>query len=205
MPKRMISQGAEAKLFVDGSLLIKERVPKLYRIPVIDQRLRLLRTRQESRIMRKVNFAPRIHDVDEKNMCIAMDYLDEKPLKFFLDAMTHAERKKTCLEMGRHIAELHARDIIHGDLTTSNMILKEGKLYFIDFGLSFISLKPEDKAVDLHVLHQALEGRHARIAEDCFGWIMEGYQSYPGAALVIERLAHVEKRGRYKRKTKKQQ
>ena len=67
MQKRIIAQGAEAILVREGNLLIKERIPKAYRIPVIDQRLRLLRTRQESRIMKRVHFAPKVHEVDEEN------------------------------------------------------------------------------------------------------------------------------------------
>ena len=205
MQKRIIAQGAEAVLIREGNILIKERVPKEYRIPQIDQRLRLLRTRQESRIMKRLAFAPRIHDVDEDNMKISMDYIDEKPLKFFLDGMAVTERKEACIQIGKQIGELHSKDIIHGDLTTNNMILKEGKLYFIDFGLSYISLKPEDKAVDLHVLRQALEGRHAGIAGECFQHALEGYQNYPGRSAVLERLEKVEKRGKYKRKKKKEQ
>lgn len=40
--------------------------------------------------------------------------------------------------MGFLIFRLHQQGIIHGDLTTSNMILKDNKLYLIDFGLSYI-------------------------------------------------------------------
>ena len=203
MQKRIIAQGAEAILVRDGDVLIKERIPKDYRIPQIDQRLRLLRTRQESRIMKRLAFAPRIHDVDEDNMKIVMDYIDEKPLKFFLDGMAVTERNEVCIQIGKQVGELHGKNVIHGDLTTNNMILKENKLYFIDFGLSYISLKPEDKAVDLHVLRQALEGRHAGIADKCFSWVLEGYHMYPQAAAVLERFTKVEKRGKYKRKTKK--
>ncbi len=205
MQKRIIAQGAEAILIREDNILIKERIPKFYRIPAIDQRLRMLRTRQESRIMKKIEFAPRIYDVDEVNMKIVMDYIDEKPLKFFLDEVNNAERKRICVQIGKNIADMHSKDIIHGDLTTNNMILKDDFLYFIDFGLSFISLKPEDKAVDLHVMRQAFEGRHAKIAEECFKYVLEGYQTYLRYSKVLERLEKVEKRGRYKRKTKKQQ
>ena len=45
-------------------------------------------------------------------------------------------------------------------------ILKNGKVYFIDFGLGFFSNKTEDKAVDLHLLKQALESKHYQIFEN---------------------------------------
>ena len=110
---------------------------------------------------------------------------------------------KISKEIGRDIAILHKNNIIHGDLTTSNMILKQDskKIHFIDFGLSFISTKIEDKAVDLHLLRQALESKHYKIWKRCFNIILNEYKKeYEKADDVIERLIKVESRGRYKRK-----
>ena len=62
------------------------------------------------------------------------------------------------VKIGRIIGNLHLNEIIHGDLTTSNiLIVKEDndlKIYFIDFGLSIVSNHLEDKAVDLYVLER---------------------------------------------------
>jgi Kae1-associated kinase Bud32 len=80
------------------------------------------------------------------------------------------------------------------------MILKDNKVYFIDFGLGFVSLKIEDKAVDLHLLKQALESKHYKVFEDCFNSILKGYKKSVNYEDVMERLKKVEKRGRYKRK-----
>ena len=103
-------------------------------------------------------------------------------------------------EIGKKIGILHSNDIIHGDLTTSNMIL-EKEIKFIDFGLSFFSNKVEDKAVDLHLLRQALESKHHDIWEKCFEAALKGYkQGYPAYKEVISRLEKVEARGRNKAK-----
>ena len=103
--------------------------------------------------------------------------------------------------VGETITRLHNQNIIHGDLTTSNMIYKEqeNKLYFIDFGLSFHSNRIEDKAVDLHLLQQALEAKHFTIWQDCFKIILDNYkpEKYKD---IINRIKVIESRGRYKDK-----
>ena len=75
---------------------------------------------------------------------------------------------------------------------------KENKIYFIDFGLGFISDKIEDKAVDLHLLKQALNTKHFKNAESLFHKIITGYMSYGKSKQVMERFKQVESRGRYK-------
>jgi Kae1-associated kinase Bud32 len=97
---------------------------------------------------------------------------------------------------------MHDKDIIHGDLTTSNMILKE-KVYFIDFGLGFNSTRIEDKAVDLHLLRQAFESKHYKHFEEFFKEVLEGYKLSKNWKEVLNRLEKVEMRGRYKRKNAK--
>ena len=101
-------------------------------------------------------------------------------------------------EAGKQISLLHKNDIIHGDLTTSNMILsKENKVSIIDFGLGYISKKIEDKAVDLHLIKQALEAKHFKNHEELFKNLIKNYKS-KDSKKVLERLKAVEKRGRYK-------
>ena len=101
-------------------------------------------------------------------------------------------------EIGRKIAIMHNRDIIHGDLTTSNMIIGD-EIYFIDFGLSFFSKKIEDKAVDLHLLHQALESKHYTVYDVCFKEILKSYQKEAdNSEEILERYKKVEERGRNK-------
>ncbi|MAG50631.1 Kae1-associated kinase Bud32, partial [archaeon] len=111
-------------------------------------------------------------------------------------------QKKICEKIGKNISILHDNDIVHGDLTTSNMILKKDKVYFIDFGLGFISDKTEDKAVDLHLLKKALMTKHYRIFEKSFENVLKGYKENKDFKEVLNRLEKVESRGRYKRKAK---
>ena len=100
-------------------------------------------------------------------------------------------------KVGEQTAKLHQNSIIHGDLTTSNMILKDSQIFLIDFGLGFISAKIEDKAVDIHLIKQALEAKHFQNHEELFQNFLKGYK-WKDSKKVIERLKVVEKRGRYK-------
>jgi len=107
-------------------------------------------------------------------------------------------------EVGGKIAKMHDKDIIHGDLTTSNMIIRNPslstrKVYFVDFGLGFDSKKIEDKAVDLYLLKQALESKHYKHFEESFKEVIEGYKLSKNWKEVLNRLKKVEKRGRYKK------
>ena len=104
---------------------------------------------------------------------IIMPFINGKKLSEHLDEFPLTKQKQICKQIGKSIAKLHKNNIIHGDLTTSNMILKDNKTYFIDFGLGFISQRYEDKAVDLHLLKQALEAKHFRNWEVLFKEIQE--------------------------------
>ncbi|MBW3023134.1 Kae1-associated serine/threonine protein kinase, partial [Candidatus Woesearchaeota archaeon] len=72
------------------------------------------------------------------------------------------------------------------------------EIHFIDFGLGFFSEKAEDKAVDLHLIRQALESKHHKIWKQCFGHVLEGYKEYDKHKEVFDRLKIVESRGRNK-------
>lgn len=80
--------------------------------------------------------------------------------------------------IGVQLAKLHLADIIHGDLTTSNMILRPRtptpELVLIDFGLSYVSNLVEDKAVDLYVLERAFSSTHPD-SELFFAGVLEAY------------------------------
>lgn len=200
---KLIAQGAEAKLFADNGTVIKDRFAKGYRNPLIDNLLRKQRTRQEARILEKLSVmdfpSPKLSDFDDRKMQIRMQQIDGSLMKDVL----HEKHAEFSREIGRRIAELHNKSIIHGDLTTSNMMLDSStkNITFIDFGLSFISDKIEDKAVDLHLFRQALESKHYTIFEDCFNEAMRSYEEHGiDAQQVIERLGKVESRGRNKQK-----
>ena len=165
MTEKILQRGAEALILLDGNKIIKRRVKKSYRLNEIDEEIRKLRTRSEAKLLLKASKVidiPEIKNVNEEGKEIYMEFLEGKKLSEYLDSFSLKEQKKICRIIGKNIAKLHDADIIHGDLTTSNMILKDEKVFFIDFGLGFSSHKIEDKAVDLHLLRQALEAKHFR-------------------------------------------
>lgn len=193
----LIGHGAEAQVFkVDGKVL-KKRPAKGYRHPIIDEKLRKQRTRKEAKILetcKKIKVpAPELLKVCDESMQIDMSFLDGPKVRDVMDV-------KLAKEIGVKVGMLHKHDIIHADLTTSNMILKDKQIHIIDFGLSFVSKKLEDKAVDLHLLDRALESKHHDIYADCMREIIAGYrESNPEAEKVLERLETVKKRGRNKK------
>lgn len=195
---RQIDKGAEATIFLDNNSVVKERLEKSYRLKEIDSKLRKFRTKREAKILEtlgRINFpAPRIQDICEEKMQLRMDMVKGSKLRDILCQNPVALSE----EIGKKIGIMHSNNIIHGDLTTSNMILAN-EIKFIDFGLSFFSSKEEDKAVDLHLLRQALESKHHEIWEKCFEAALNGYRmSNPQAEAVLERLKKVESRGRNK-------
>ena len=200
MPQKLISQGAEAKLFLEGDKVIKNRFTKSYRIKEIDQKLRSFRTRREAKILQKlesINFrSPRLISSDDKENII----IEKVSGNLLKDILEKSDYKKLCNEIGSKIAVLHNNSIIHGDLTTSNMIFNN-RVYFIDFGLSSFSEKAEDKAVDLHLLKEGLESKHYKIWEDCFKCALDVYKKEAkNSSETLKRIEVVEKRGRYRAK-----
>ncbi|MBI4146778.1 Kae1-associated serine/threonine protein kinase [Candidatus Woesearchaeota archaeon] len=193
----VIGRGAEAIITKVAGAVVKERPCKGYRLSVIDEKLRKQRTRKEANLLEKLEElgipAPRLLDSDDRSMRIEMSFLDGPKVRDVLDPVL-------AFEIGKLVGLLHKNDIVHADLTTSNMILCNEKVHLIDFGLSFVSVKLEDKAVDLHLLDRALESKHHDIYSECLKQVISGYKdAYPTASVVLDRLAVVQKRGRNKK------
>lgn len=196
----ILAQGAEAILHKQENSVVKERIAKEYRVPALDRKLRRSRTRREAKILEKlqaINFpAPRLQKMDDTRMHVVMDFIEGPQVKEIL----HQNPVELSKEIGLKVGVLHAHDIIHGDLTTSNMIHR-GEIHFIDFGLSLVSKKAEDKAVDLHLLDRALESKHHELYEQCSAAALEGYkEGNPDWQTVFARLDKVAQRGRNKKK-----
>lgn len=198
----IIARGAESiiyrKKFFGLEAVVKERIPKGYRHPEIDFELRKARTRMEARLMHGARCAgvavPIILDVDEFR--IVMEYIPSPNLKNQILRMEAEVLEDVLKEMGIAIAKLHRNDIVHGDLTTSNMLLYEGKLYLIDFSLGAKSRSVEAKGVDLHLLREAFLSAHAEIF-DKFEVVLESYRRhYSEGNDVIEKMHEIELRGR---------
>lgn len=205
LPSNMLEKGAEANIYPGGwmgrDVLLKERVSKSYRIEKIDHRLRKRRTKGEAKLLHLAKTCgvttPLIYDIDKENKTITMEYIPGKPVKDVFNESEISQIKIICKKVGEKVARLHNCGIIHGDLTSSNLLLKDGEIVFIDFGLGKISDLVEDKGTDLLVFKKALTGIHYDIAEDCFQSILEGYQDADDYQEILEKIGEIEVRRRY--------
>ena len=195
-------KGAEAELILKKDSVIKKRVKKGYRISEIDIRLRKSRTKREAKVLEKCILlglnVPKLVYSDEEEFELGIERIKGKPLK---DVLGKGNFSDFSDQIAYFLTKIHDAGIIHHDLTTSNMIAVRKRLFFIDFGLSFFSHKPEDKAVDLHLLERALESKHPSLAKEMFKEIIAGYKP-KGKKEIIARLRIVQARGRNKAKQK---
>ena len=206
---RLLKKGAEASLFLtdwhERKVIIKVRIPKKYRPPALDEQIRNYRTVHEPQLMHEAKAAgvptPLIYMVNLPESSIVMEYIEGKQLKHVLNTIPKADRHDLCLKIGESIARLHSHGLIHGDLTTSNIILTPmGKLFFVDFGLGEKNAELEAQGVDLHLLKRALQSTHYMFWEECFQNVLCGYSSIGGFAAaekVYEKIREIERRGRY--------
>jgi N6-L-threonylcarbamoyladenine synthase/protein kinase Bud32 len=188
----IVKRGAEAAVDLTGVDAIKTRLSKGYRVPALDTHLTIERTRAEARCVAAARRGgvpvPVIRDVIGN--VIVMEKLDGDVLKYILcDDYAH--------EAGKSVGKLHKAGIVHGDLTTSNMIWSRGCVYLLDFGLAQMTDEIEPRGVDLHILFQTLESTTSEFAglRQAF---CDGYRStFSGADVVIDREQKIELRGRY--------
>lgn len=207
MTQQILYRGAEAEIRVSSHLgkdvVQKRRLPKHYRLPEIDHALVGYRTREESKLITEARAAgvsvPVLYDIDLQGGVITMEYIRGRRVKDILNTLPEPERKQLCVLIGKSIAMLHNHDIIHGDITTSNMILADNRVTFIDFGLGSKSIELEAKGVDLHVLMEAFESTHSQ-RPTCFQDVFEGYrQAFTGDAdAVMGKIEDIVRRGRYR-------
>jgi Kae1-associated kinase Bud32 len=189
-----IARGAEAIIKKEGDKVIKDRIPKSYRHKEIDEKLRTSRTKREAKILEKLKgITPKLIKTDKT--LLEMEYIEGKALHDILTKKPLLAKK-----IGEKTGLMHDQNIVHGDLTTGNMILdKKNEIKFIDFGLSSISYKTEDKAVDLHLFLEAVESKHYAAKEQIWKEFLKGYNP-KNKKEILERLEIVEKRGRNKQK-----
>lgn len=186
------AMGAEAVVTLGPEHVEKKRVGKVYRRPELDTRLITERTRAEARLISAARRhgvpTPLISDVTSDTL--TMERITGTLLKDELTA-DHLE------EAGKVVGHLHGSGIIHGDLTTSNMVIRKGRCVLIDFGLAAVSSEMEARGVDLHVLFQTLESTTDNYPAliDAFS---KGYkEAFSLAEDVLIREKEIERRGRY--------
>jgi len=230
MKQKIIAQGAEAIITKEGEKIIKNRIPKSYRLPILDEQLRKKRTKSEAKILEKLQGKVNVPKLLKQNQFdIEIEFINGDKLSNTLNSYTEKKQQTTMKLLGKELTKMHNLGIIHSDLTTSNMILvnnskqtpkknnlphqhqiintgscqatiKESeaqKLYIIDFGLSFHSFRLEDKAVDLHLIKQALEAKHFQNYKKLYKSFISAYKP-KDKKQVLAQLQEVESRGRYK-------
>ncbi len=205
----LLKKGAEASLYLgewhSRKVVVKTRLPKKYRPPKLDAQIRSYRTIHEPQLMREAKRAgvptPTIFLVDLANAVMIMEFVEGSQVKQLLGNASIEERRRLCFQIGKLIGKLHGNGLIHGDLTTSNMILNDnGKIFLVDFGLGEKNTELEARGVDLHLMKRALQSTHYQFAEECFENVVRGYEDEVGedeAKKVLEKIREIEKRGRY--------
>ncbi|KAK3085672.1 hypothetical protein FSP39_006944 [Pinctada imbricata] len=215
--KTLIKQGAEAKLysatFHGRPCIVKERFKKSYRHPSLDQSLTNQRIKSEVRALLRSRMngvrTPTVYFVDLETSQICMEEIrDSVTVRDYIMSVQKSQSLEDSIvqlkplgrKIGETLAVLHQNNIVHGDLTTSNMLLQSDpmnlNLVMIDFGLSHFENLAEDKGVDLYVLERAILSTHPN-SDEFFSEILDSYtQSNPGSADVIAKLDEVRMRGR---------
>ena len=194
-------QGAEASvfktIFFGEKCVLKKREKKAYRAKPLDEKIIAERTRQECQLLAKAKNAgvrvPVILFVGKKKGEIFLEQVYGKTVK----NLPAKELEKICALIGKNIATLHDAGIVHGDLTTANIVKEKDGLAFLDFGLGFFSGKTEDKATDLLVLKKTFSAGHQK-AKNAWKKTAESYiTNSPGGRQVINHITEIEKRARY--------
>jgi TP53 regulating kinase-like protein len=210
---KLLYRGAEADVFrgewCGRGAVYKLRKPLLYRLPDLDKLIRSQRTVHEAQMIHQSKLAgvsaPHLYYLSPPEALLVMEYLEGERLKtLLLGAGLTGERVKALGDaFGRSIALLHAAGIMHGDLTTSNVIVNgDGVLSLIDFGLAIHSQRLEDQAVDLRLIKETLIGAHNTVSKQFMQALLSGYSSVLGRAraeAATKKLAEIERRGRYAR------
>jgi Kae1-associated kinase Bud32 len=203
----LIKKGAEAELYkstwMNREVIIKRRKSKSYRNPDLDRYIRVHRTSLEAKLLsdaRKLGVpTPIVYDVDLNNTQIIMSFIRGPPLKNLIPKMNKEYMKKTFIEIGRLVGLLHKGGIVHGDLTTSNMLIQNDMIFFIDFGLGDYTKDIEARGVDIHLMRRAIESLYYEFSEYAYESFIIGYKEImlDEANDILKRVIEIRKRGRY--------
>lgn len=198
---KIISKGAEAEIVLNKNIITKNRIPKTYRLKILDDKIRESRTKKEAKILTRAKekniLVPKL--IKQNKFSLELEYIGGDKLSEKLNNYSAKKQSEIMKNIGIEVSKLHKEDIIHGDLTTSNIILKNNKIYIIDFGLGFISKRIEDRAVDIYLIKRALEAKHYKNHEKLFDGFLLGYKiNNKEYKEITDRLKKVETRGRYK-------
>jgi TP53 regulating kinase-like protein len=209
---KLIYRGAEAEIYLEkwlGETVIrKSRIAKPYRVPELDETIRRTRTAHEANMMTEVRKlgvpVPIIQHIDLDSCTLIMEYINGPSLKDELYGLGNQKRRERSMKLGGLLGQMHEGGIVHGDMTISNVLSEEGKLFLIDFGLGNFSSEVEDKGVDLLLLYRAMKSTHYAFHNLLFNAFLKGYTKAVGARTrrdTVQKMREVEKRGRYSERT----
>jgi TP53 regulating kinase-like protein len=201
---KLLKKGAEGDVYLTlwnkQKAILKARKKKNYRNPSLDQRIRKQRTIRESQIISEVKSfgicTPLIFYVDIKNCTITMQYISG----IIVHDLSESQLIKCCKEIGKIVGIIHKNGIMHGDLTTSNFIVSNRKIFVLDFGLANKTNKAEDHAVDLRLFKEILSSAHVKIMNKAWSNFLKGYKIAVGASRfskITNLVGVIESRGRY--------
>ncbi|TFG56412.1 MAG: Kae1-associated serine/threonine protein kinase [Methanomassiliicoccus sp.] len=202
---QVIRRGAEAEIrrdvWMGRNVLIKSRIPKTYRHPTLDRSLRAHRTKMEARLLQEARSCgvptPIVYDIDLEKAELCMQEIDGPRVKDALATASKEEVRRICQEIGRMVARMHGHGMTHGDLTTSNMIMEDERIWFIDLSLGTKAASMEEMGVDLHLLKEAFQSTHSDMLY-AYDMIVETYaQELPRGREVLAKVKDIEERGRY--------
>ncbi|KAI4761035.1 kinase-like protein [Aureobasidium sp. EXF-3400] len=236
----LLTQGAEALVYRTTFLTpttacaLKYRPAKPWRHRTLDLRLTRQRILAEARVLTRCRregvTVPAVLGLDWERGWLAQEWIYGNTVRRVLDwvhresSLSSSEKEQQVHDLlqriGSALGRLHERGLVHGDLTTSNLMLRpaetniteedkqvgkavriantQGEVVLIDFGLAQQTVQEEDKAVDLYVLERAFASTHPEVEQE-FGHLLQAYgESYKGAKTVLKRLEDVRMRGRKK-------
>jgi len=201
---KLVKKGAEADLYQtkwqNSKAILKIRKIKTYRNSSLDSKIRKQRTIKESQMLSLVKSfgipAPLVYFVNLDKTSITMQEISGKPVH----DLSESKIIELSKDIGKLVGTLHKNGVMHGDLTTSNFILHQNTVFVIDFGLSQISIKSEDHAVDLRLIKEILNSAHAKIMISSWRNFLNGYKSIVGHTYytkITKLVSEIESRGRY--------
>ena len=177
-----------------------------YRLETLDRMLRTQRTIHEAGMIAAAKQAavesPFLYFVSPRRATIVMEHVAGTRMKDAVSEGGSSDAGPLFRKLGSSVARLHEAGIMHGDVTTANVIIRGGDLVFIDFGLSAHTTRVEDFAVDLRLIKETITGAHAAVAPQAIEALFEGYTDVVGekaAKAARRQLRQIERRGRYAR------
>lgn len=197
----ILYQGAEAIIEKIDNKVIKRRIPKSYRIRKLDEKLRRERNKKEIKILKEVRRlginVPQVFE--EGKFEFSMEFVDGKKLKEIINPENFPFFAR---EIAKIVSTLHSQNIVHNDLTLSNMLFSGNKIYLIDFGLSDFETSLEKKAEDLLTLYYSVKSSFPEYWKEFIEIFFSEYEkSSPDGKKVVDRFKKILKRGRYVVKT----